>query len=107
MLYSINPMTAGIVNDVCETVTGLQNVKETENAAEEEELCFGISTGKGLTKFKCKSNADKQTWVDNIRNLLHRVTAIEAMKTSLETEEFFRWIGTSFFPGGFLLPFST
>ncbi|KAJ4912424.1 hypothetical protein Rs2_07045 [Raphanus sativus] len=74
----------GIVNDVCETVTGLQNVKETQNA-EEGELYFGISTGKGLTKFKCKSKADKQTWVDNIRNLLHRVTAIEATKTSLET----------------------
>ncbi|KAF8083991.1 hypothetical protein N665_0740s0008 [Sinapis alba] len=73
----------GIVNDVCETVSGLQNVKETENA--EEVLYFGISTGKGLTKFKCKSKADKQTWVDSIRNLLHRVTAIEAMKTSLET----------------------
>lgn len=77
-------MTAGIVNDVCETVSGLQNVKETENA-KEEELYFGISTGKGITKFKCKSKADKQTWVDSVRNLLHRVTAIEAMKTSLET----------------------
>lgn len=79
----MNPMVAGIVNDVCETVSGLQNVKETENA--EEVLYFGISTGKGLTKFKCKSKADKQTWLDSIRNLLHRVTAIEAMKTSLET----------------------
>ncbi|KAJ0236726.1 Auxin canalization protein [Hirschfeldia incana] len=75
----------GIVNDVCEIVSSLQNVKETQNAEEEKELYFGISTGKGLTKFKCKSKADKQTWVDNIRNLLHRVTAIETMKTSLET----------------------
>ncbi|KAG2248238.1 VAN3-binding protein isoform X2 [Brassica napus] len=74
----------GIVNDVCETVTGLQSVKETENA-EEKELYFGISTGKGLTKFKCKSKADKQTWVDSIRNLLHRVTAVETINTSLET----------------------
>ncbi|CDY40515.1 BnaC01g19970D [Brassica napus] len=73
-----------IVNDVCETVTGLQSVKETENA-EEKELYFGISTGKGLTKFKCKSKADKQTWVDSIRNLLHRVTAVETINTSLET----------------------
>ncbi|XP_009145614.2 VAN3-binding protein [Brassica rapa] len=74
----------GIVNDVCETVSGLQSVKETENA-EEKELYFGISTGKGLTKFKCKSKADKQTWVDSIRNLLHRVTAVETINTSLET----------------------
>ncbi|KAL0835460.1 hypothetical protein Bca101_087349 [Brassica carinata] len=74
----------GIVNDVCETVTGLQSVKETENA-EEKELYFGISTGKGLTKFKCKSKADKQIWVDSIRNLLHRVTAVETINTSLET----------------------
>ncbi|CAH2078856.1 unnamed protein product [Thlaspi arvense] len=73
----------GIVNDVCETVSDLQNGKETENA--EEELYFGISTGKGLTKFKCKSKADKQTWVDSIRNLLHRVTAVEVINTSLET----------------------
>ncbi|KAH0942232.1 hypothetical protein HID58_001869 [Brassica napus] len=73
-----------IVNDVCETVSGLQSVKETENA-EEKELYFGISTGKGLTKFKCKSKADKQTWVDSIRNLLHRVTAVETINTSLET----------------------
>lgn len=82
--YNLNPMTAGIVNDVCETVTGLQSVKETENA-EEKELYFGISTGKGPTKFKCKSKADKQTWVDSIRNLLHRVTAVETINTSLET----------------------
>ncbi|CAN6923115.1 hypothetical protein Bca4012_088545 [Brassica carinata] len=82
--YNLNPMTAGIVNDVCETVTGLQSVKETENA-EEKELYFGISTGKGLTKFKCKSKADKQIWVDSIRNLLHRVTAVETINTSLET----------------------
>ncbi|XP_010449733.1 PREDICTED: VAN3-binding protein-like [Camelina sativa] len=74
----------GIVNDVCEIVSSLQNGKETENA-EEEELYFGISTGKGLTKFKCKSKADKQTWVDSIRNLLHRVTAVEVTNTSLET----------------------
>ncbi|ESQ55770.1 hypothetical protein EUTSA_v10025212mg [Eutrema salsugineum] len=73
----------GIVNDVCETVSSLQNGNETENA--EEELYFGISTGKGLTKFMCKSKADKQTWVDSIRNLLHRVTAVEVINTSLET----------------------
>ncbi|CAN6878469.1 unnamed protein product [Brassica oleracea var. botrytis] len=60
------------MNDVCETVSGL---KETETA--EEELYFGISTGKGLTKFKCKSKSDKQTWVDSIRNLLQQVTAVE------------------------------
>ncbi|CAH8276372.1 unnamed protein product [Arabidopsis lyrata] len=51
----------------------------------EEELYFGISTGKGLTKFKCKSKADKQTWVDSIQNLLHRVTAAEVIDTCLET----------------------
>ena len=95
MVYTTNQMVAGIVNDVCETVSALQNVKETQNA-EEEELYFGIITGKGLTKFKCKSKADKQTWVDNIRNLLHRVTATEAMKNSLETEECFGCVGTAF-----------
>ncbi|CAF2022026.1 unnamed protein product, partial [Brassica napus] len=42
-----------------------------------KELYFGISTGKGLTKFKCKSKSDKQTWVDSIRNLLQQVTAVE------------------------------
>lgn len=88
-------MTAGIVNDVCETVSGLQSVKETENA-EEKELYFGISTGKGLTKFKCKSKADKQTWVDSIRNLLHRVTAVETINTSLETKGCPGWIDTAF-----------
>ncbi|KAF8058819.1 hypothetical protein N665_1241s0013 [Sinapis alba] len=70
----------GIVNDVCDTVSGL---KDTENA--EEELYFGISTGKGLTKFKCKSKADKQTWVDSIRNLLQQVTVVEVINTSTET----------------------
>ncbi|KAG2238137.1 hypothetical protein Bca52824_092602 [Brassica carinata] len=69
----------GIVNDVCETVSGL---KETENA--EVELYFGISTGKGQTNFKCKSKADKHTWVDSIRNLLQQVTAIEVINTSIE-----------------------
>ncbi|EFH46398.1 hypothetical protein ARALYDRAFT_915055 [Arabidopsis lyrata subsp. lyrata] len=73
----------GIVNDVREKVSGLQNGKEMENT--EEELYFGISTGKGLTKFKCKSKADKQTWVDSIQNLLHRVTAAEVIDTCLET----------------------
>ncbi|CAA7023750.1 unnamed protein product [Microthlaspi erraticum] len=72
----------GIVNDVCETVSVLQNGKETENA----ELYFGISTGKGLTKFKCKNSADKQSWVDSIRNLLHRVFAVEVIDTSVELE---------------------
>lgn len=74
-------ITTGIVNDVCEKVSVLQNGKETEEA----ELYFGISTGKGLTKFKCKSNADKQSWVDSIRNLLHRVTAAEVIDTCVET----------------------
>ncbi|CAN8231781.1 unnamed protein product [Cochlearia groenlandica] len=73
----------GIVKDVCETDSVLQKGKETENA--EEELYFGVTTGKGLTKFKCKSKADKQTWVDSIRDLLHRVTSAEVINTSLET----------------------
>ncbi|XP_010540826.1 PREDICTED: VAN3-binding protein isoform X2 [Tarenaya hassleriana] len=73
----------GIVNGVCDTVSALPTRKDKENS--EEELYFGMNTAKGLIKFKCKSKADKQRWVDEVRDLLCRVNPLEVMETSLET----------------------
>ncbi|XP_040988017.1 VAN3-binding protein [Juglans microcarpa x Juglans regia] len=70
-----------VVYGVCDETAAWPYRKEREIS---DEVYFGLKTGQGLLEFKCKNKNHKQTWVDEIQNLLRRVSSIEATEHSLE-----------------------
>lgn len=71
----------GVVYGVCDEVAAWPYRKEREIS---DEVYFGLKTAQGLLEFKCKNKNHKQKWVDEIQNLLRRVSCIEATEGSLE-----------------------
>ncbi|KAG7016883.1 hypothetical protein SDJN02_21994, partial [Cucurbita argyrosperma subsp. argyrosperma] len=45
------------------------------------EVYFGLKTAQGLLEFKCKNKIHKQSWVQGIQSLLHRVNCIETTRS--------------------------
>lgn len=70
-----------VVYGVCDEVAAWPYRKEREIS---DEVYFGLKTAQGLLEFKCKNKNHKQKWVDEIQNLLRRVSCIEATEGSLE-----------------------
>ncbi|KGN50261.1 VAN3-binding protein [Cucumis sativus] len=52
------------------------------------EIYFGMKTAQGLLEFKCKNKNHKQSWVQGIQSLLHRVNCIETTRRSLQILSF-------------------
>lgn len=69
-----------VIYGVCDETAAWPYRKERELS---DEAYFGLKTGQGLLEFKCKNKIHKQRWVDEIHNLLRRVSSIEATEKSL------------------------
>ncbi|MED6219939.1 hypothetical protein PIB30_040395 [Stylosanthes scabra] len=71
-----------VVYGVCDKDGAWPYRKEREES--DENCYFGLKTGEGLMQFKCKSEIQKQKWVDGIELLLRHVNSVEPNEPSME-----------------------
>ncbi|XP_051196303.1 VAN3-binding protein [Lolium perenne] len=60
-------------------------VIEPGKAFMDEKCCFGLSTAQGIVEFECQDSTSKQTWVDDVQNLLRQVAADDHAGDKLES----------------------